>query len=152
MDKHIRDVIGVKLEPTIGVDPASFDRELETMLVFSPAPSAAYALAAAIEREMAMSGEVFVTAQRRPGDTLFDIDVLDALAAAEIVVEDTPRGVILHLPNHAGSVNGRGLAQMLSPPLTAADFAVLEKHPAPPPQDYLRHDPTKRHNRRRKPR
>lgn len=86
-------------------------------------------------------------ADRRPGDTLFASDVLDALAIAGIVVEDGVRGIVLHLPNRSGEVPGVALQQMLSKPLCREDLLIkCEAEPVGSNEpSYMRHDPTKKH-------
>jgi catechol 2,3-dioxygenase-like lactoylglutathione lyase family enzyme len=143
---------GFQIESTPGTEPCTFDHDLALILGTDPAASAAYFLAdqmnaeiARISRAMAEEGEVFFTV-RRVGDTMFDVDVLDALDAAGVRIEERRDGVTLHLPNGGGAVDGRGLAQAFVKPLTPVDLPPVIRGARNQP-DYLRHDPTKRHRR-----
>jgi hypothetical protein len=96
--------------------------------------------------------EIPVKGCPRPGSTLFDDATLDALADAGVTVEETAGGITLHLPAGGGSISGMAFAQMFSEPLSVGMLApeqmlklADEAAPKRRQQDYLRHDPTKKH-------
>jgi hypothetical protein len=147
---EIRPALLAKIESVPGGDPPK--GSVNDVLVMQP--SAAHWLADQIE-------ELFVAAYpddfRRPGDTMFSSDALDKLAAAGCVLEDLDSGgVTIHLPATGGSIDGLPIAQMMSPRLEARElmsahhyFSFEKPLTVPNGPDYLKHDPTKRHSRKR---
>jgi hypothetical protein len=148
--QQFREAVLVKLEPTQGQEPPR--GSVNDVLVTQP--SAAHWLADRCEE---LLKDAFPDVVRRPGDMMFNPDALDKLAAAGCVLEDLDNGgVTIHLPATGGSIDGTVIAQMMSPRLEAQDlmrhdifFPIAKPRNAHDGPDYLKHDPTKRHSRKR---
>jgi hypothetical protein len=128
-----------------------FDHIEHTQGTAVEASSAAYWLADKVEE---LFKGAFPDVVRRPGDLLFSPNALDAFAKAGCTLEDrVDGGVTIHLPNSGLAIEGRDIYQLMTEPLRAAEFVDMPAIKAGPPPaerpDYLRHDPTKRHSRKR---
>lgn len=142
----------VKLEPTPGQEPPR--TSIEDVLVVGVGETIA---------KMQAALESMKRLRRRPGDTMFNTEQLDAFAAAGCSIDElTDGGITINLPG-GGCVPGIAIHQALTQPLLAEEFdphiygadiyADLMMEPRKDRRlkrepDYLKHDPTKRHSRR----
>lgn len=149
----------VKLEPTQGVEPVDTHIGFNDVRGDFPILTVSMPYERTVTETLRDAVESLSRNRRRPGDTMFGPEALKAMERAGCSIEERDGGaIIIHLPS-GGEVPGIALSQLMGEPVRAhelqsfcrGDCISVEKAPAESPQpDYLKHDPTKRHSRRKR--